>query len=356
MVSFSDAAVGRNVAASAAKEETTAAKPNFRTISSSSSTSDHSPRDSPKRPPEEPLEEEGKISPKRLSLQFRPDRISSTSTPFGDSRAVLPSSKGVRALSFDCGNGASDNYVEKSSIINSRNNEENTHYHNHPQHPNRKARLSFNPNETFTLQPIAEHENPQFPNKGTDDQNDQSSIIAHGFPSSFFYSPAAVEARSTSGAAAAEVLPSGAAASGATSRQRRSMPPNIASATSPSTQRFREALSAEISRRRLSLADQPSTIRRLSLDYDRCSSTSGASTVPSTVSDAFSSNGGFAPFSPSKHPMLTRSSASVMSLKEQEETDASKLPFVSKASLYSLYEALSQVLNCDIGYLDGIEI
>ena len=346
-------------AAGITNEATAAIKAASRASSSSSS----GPlRDSPKRPSEEPLEEEGKISPKRQSLQFRPDRISSTSTPFGGSRPILPSAKGIRALSFDLANGSNNNNNSSNNNI-SNIKEENTQHHNHPQHPNRKARLSFNPDETFSLQSIAEHvENPSFPTKSAkDDPNDQSSIIAHGFPSSFFYSPAMVEARSTSGAAAAAVSPSTAAAAAAasTSKQRRSMPPNIAVFASPSTQRFREALSAEISRRRVSLSDQPSTIRRLSLDEDRHSSTSGPSIAPSTSSSASSSSGivvvgnassgdGFAPFSPSKHPMMTRSSASVVSLKdpeeEEEEMDESKWPLVSKASLYSLYEALSQVM------------
>jgi len=301
-----------------------------------SSSSDPPTRDSPKRPPEEPPEEEGKISPKRLSLQFRPDRISSTSTPFVSTRPVLPSSKGVRALSFDsesAGNGS-----------------ESTH--NHPQHPNRKARLSFNPSETPSLQSIAENEDLQFPTNNGDDcdakrnsfiarnvpfmpsLSDQSSIIAHGFPSSFFYSPSTVEARSTSGATAG-------AAPTPSSRQRRSMPPNISAVVaSPSTQRFREALTAELSRRRLSLADQSPAVRRLSLDDDRRSSTFGQSSIPSLASSTTSSDG-FAPFSPSKHPMMTRSSASVMSVKDQD-VYGSRWPMDTKASLYSLYEALSQ--------------
>ena len=258
--------------------------------SSTSSLAEPPPRESPKRPSDE-QPEGSRVSPKRLSLQFRPERISSTSTPFGQK---IPT-KGVRALIFDNQPPVLPKPISQ---------------------PIRRTRLSsaLSSGADYSLDSIAE--NPPSCNDDDDDEDvaeggaaydpftspaDQSSIIAHGFPSSFFYSPWVSSARSTSGnASVSSVNPA---------KGRSSMPGPVTA--SPSTQRFRQALSVEIT-------------RRLSLD------------------NAASGLGGTLPVSasPSKHPMLTRSSSTASSTTKEPEFDSSKWPVINK---YSLYEALSQV-------------
>ena len=275
----------------------------LRRISSSSSLpalstmTEPASRESPKRPSED-QPEGSRVSPKRLSLQFRPDRISSTSTPFGQK---IPA-KGVRALSFDQPPSAGP--ASALSIS---------------QPPSRRTRLSSalsgGGGTDYSLDSIPESpSSSRGAGAGSTATNDvfispadQSSIIAHGFPSSFFYSPCPLEARSTSGAVSSTSL------TGGKSKDRCSLPgPATAS---PSTVRFRQALRVEIT-------------RRLSLDQTAAGAAGGL------------------PFaSPSKHPMLTRSSSSsssTTSCTKEPDINSSKWP-VNKPSLYSLYEALSQV-------------
>jgi hypothetical protein len=206
---------------------------------------------SPKRPSED-TPEENKVSPKRLSLQFRPDKISSTSTPLQTNSPKIPS-KGIRVLNFD-------QPKSKQSEV---------------KQPQRRS--STFPEPTFCAIQAQESNQPTdcSPPDAFLSPTDQS-IIAHGFPSSFFYSPGTSISRSTG-----------------------ARPKDTSPLSASSSDVF---LDSDLGQR--------------------------------TFSGRLAENN---PFSPSKHPMATRSNA--------VKTDDDSKKTSPKASLYSLYEALSQVLS-----------